>query len=65
MLTSSTQAKILESKILPLIVFPYRFRLVIRYLFGALKKSVLWLFRSKKFGNFTYDLTFNSGLVRH
>jgi len=57
MLTSSTRAKILESKILPVIVFPYRFCLIIRYLFGTLKKTVLWLFRSKEFANFTYDLT--------
>ena len=57
MLTSSTRAKILESRLLPLLVFPYRFRLIIRYLFGALKKSIPWLFRSKEFANFTYDLT--------
>ena len=57
MLTSSTRAKILESRLLPLLVFPYRFRLIICYLFGALKKSIPWLFRSKEFANFTYDLT--------
>ena len=57
MLTSSTRAKILESRLLPLLVFPYRFRLIIRYLFGSLKKSIPWLFRSKEFANFTYDLT--------
>ena len=57
MLTSSTRAKILESRLLPLLVFPYRCRLIIRYLFGALKKSIPWPFRSKEFANFTYDLT--------
>ena len=57
MLTSSTRAKILESRLLPLLVFPYRCRLIIRYLFRALKKSIPWLFRSKEFANFTYDLT--------
>ena len=57
MLTSSKRAKILESRLLPLLVFPYRCRLIIRYLFRALKKSIPWLFRSKEFANFTYDLT--------
>ena len=38
-------------------VFPYRSRLIVRHLAHSFKKSILWLFRSKEFANFTYDLT--------
>ena len=51
------RAKILKSKVLPILVFPYRCRLVIRHLAHNFKKSIPWLFRSKEFANFTYDLT--------
>ena len=47
---------ILKSKMLPLLIFPYRLRLVLFHFGGILKKSLLWLFRSKEFANFTYDL---------
>ena len=53
----SIRARILQSKVLPLLVFPYRFRLIFRHLARNSKKSILWLFRSKEFANFTYDLT--------
>ena len=56
-LSPSMRAKILQSKALPLLVFPYRCRLIVRYLARNIKKSILWLFRSKEFANFTYDLT--------
>ena len=38
-------------------VFPYRCRLIVRHLARNFKKSIPWLFRSKEFANFTYDLT--------
>lgn len=57
MLSPSIRARILQSKALPLLVFPYRSRLVFRHLARNSKKSILWLFRSKEFANFTYDLT--------
>lgn len=50
------RARVLQSKALPLLVFPYRCRLILRHVGKALKKSVLWLFKSKEFANFTYDL---------
>jgi len=56
-LTPSIRAKILQSKALPLLVFPYRCRLIVRHLARNFKKSIPWLFRSKEFANFTYDLT--------
>jgi len=56
-LTPSIRARILQSKALPLLVFPYRSRLVVRHLACSFKKSILWLFRNKEFANFTYDLT--------
>ena len=56
-LTPSIRARILQSKALPLLVFPYRCRLIIRHLGRNFKCSIPWLFRSKEFANFTYDLT--------
>jgi len=56
-LTPLIRARILQSKALPLLVFPYRSRLIVRHLARSFKKSILWLFRSKEFANFTYDLT--------
>jgi len=56
-LTPSIRARILQSKTLPLLVFPYRCRLIVRHLARNFKKSIPWLFRSKEFANFTYDLT--------
>ena len=57
MLTPSIRARILQSKALPLLVFPYRCRLIVQHLARNFKKSIPWLFRSKEFANFTYDLT--------
>jgi predicted O-methyltransferase YrrM len=51
------RARILQSKALPLLVFPYRFRLIVRHLAHSFRKSIPWLFKSKEFANFTYDLT--------
>jgi predicted O-methyltransferase YrrM len=51
------RARILQSKALPLLVFPYRCRLIVRHLARNFKESIPWLFRSKEFANFTYDLT--------
>ena len=56
-LTPSIRARILQSKALPLLVFPYWFRLIVRHLAHSFRKSIPWLFRSKEFANFTYDLT--------
>jgi predicted O-methyltransferase YrrM len=39
------------------LVFPYWFRLIVRHLAHSFRKSIPWLFRSKEFANFTYDLT--------
>lgn len=44
-------------RVLPLLVFPYRCRLIVRHLARNFKKSIYWLFKSKEFANFTYDLT--------
>ncbi len=55
-LTASTRARLLKLRILPLLVFPFRCSLVVRHIGASLKKSVLWLFNSKEFANFTYDL---------
>ena len=51
MLSSSTRAKILESRLLPLLVFPYRCRLIIRYLFGALQKYINDRLQQHRHGN--------------
>ena len=51
------RARILQSKALPFLVFPYRCRLIVRHLGRNFKKSIPWLFKSKEFANFTYDLT--------
>jgi len=51
------RARILESKFLPLVVFPYRLRLIFRFQYESLKSSLSWLFGSKEFANFTYDLS--------
>ena len=51
------RTKILQSKALPILVFPYRFRLVLLHLARSFKRTILWLLRSKEFANFTYDLT--------
>ena len=56
-LTPAMRARILRSKALPLLVLPYRCRLIVRHLARNIKKSIPWLFRSKEFANFTYDLT--------
>ena len=56
-LAPSIRARILQSKALPLLVFPYRCRLIVRHLARNFKESIPWLFRSKEFANFTYDLT--------
>ena len=57
MVTPSMRARILKSRILPLLVFPYRCRLIVRHLVRNFNKSFFWLFKSKEFANFTYDLT--------
>jgi hypothetical protein len=51
------RARILESKFLPLAVFPHRLHLIIKFQYDLIKRSVSWLFVSKEFANFTYDLT--------
>jgi len=51
------RAKILQSRFLPLLVFPYRLKLVLQHLVHQSNSSAKWLFRSKEFANFTYDLT--------
>ena len=56
-ITASMRARILESKMLPLLTFPYRLWLIGRYLIKISKSTLVWLFRSKEFTNFTYDLT--------
>jgi hypothetical protein len=56
-LSPSMRAWILQSKALPVVVFPYRCRLIVRHLARSFKSSIPWLFRSKEFANFTYDLT--------
>jgi len=56
-LRPSLRAKILQSRFLPLLVFPYRLKLVLQHLVHQSNSSAKWLFRSKEFANFTYDLT--------
>jgi predicted O-methyltransferase YrrM len=43
------RAKILLSKALPILVFPYRCRLIVRHLARNFKDSIPWLFKSKAF----------------
>ena len=57
MLNPKIRAKILESKFLTIIVFPYRIRLIVVHLYKASRKSLIWIFKSKEFANFTYDLS--------
>jgi len=56
-LNQELRAKILKSRLLPILVFPYRFLLMSRHLFCHIKLSLAWLCRSREFANFTYDLT--------
>ena len=51
-----TRAFILESRFLPILTFPYRFKIVAKQLLLNFKSSFIWLFRSREFANFTYDL---------
>jgi len=51
------RTRILESKMLPLLIFPYRLWLIVRHLVGTFKSTFVWLFRNKEISNFTYDLT--------
>lgn len=53
----SLRAEVLTSPFLPFLIFPYRFHLVTRHLLRHCRKSLTWLFRSREFTNFTYDLT--------
>lgn len=57
MITASMRARILESKMLPLLTFPYRFWLIGRHQIKISKSALVWLVQSKEFTNFTYDLT--------
>ncbi len=50
------RARILESRLLPILVFPYRIRLISVFSFKSLMRGFRWLFLSKEFANFTYDL---------
>ena len=56
-LSPATRAKILESRFLPIVVFPYRLRLIVKFQYDSIKRCLSWLFGSKEFANFTYDLT--------
>jgi predicted O-methyltransferase YrrM len=56
-LNPSLRDKILRSPFLPIIVFPFRLKLVFRHLTYQGRLGAMWLFRSKEFANFTYDLT--------
>lgn len=51
------RARILRSNALPVLVFPYRCRLIVLQLARICKKSSLWQFRSTQFVKFTRDLT--------
>jgi hypothetical protein len=51
------RARILRSNALPVLVFPYRCRLIILQLARICKKSILWQFRRTEFVKFTRDLT--------
>lgn len=51
------RARILSSRLLPLIVFPLRARDVSRMIFKEVSLGVRWLFSSREFANYTYDLT--------
>ena len=56
-MSPAMRARILESKFLPVVVFPYRLRLIVKFQYHSIRSSISWLFRSKEFANFTYDLT--------
>ena len=51
------RARILTSRFLPVIVFPIRTREVSRVIFRVIKLGLRWLFSSREFANYTYDLT--------
>jgi len=51
-----TRAFILETRFLPILTFPYRFKVVAKHMFWNSKVAISWLFRSREFANFTYDL---------
>lgn len=51
------RARILTSRFLPVIVFPIRTREVLRVIFRDIKLGLRWLFSSREFANYTYDLT--------
>jgi predicted O-methyltransferase YrrM len=51
------RARILTSRLLPIIVFPIRGREVSRVVFRAFRLGLRWLFSSREFANYTYDLT--------
>ena len=55
-LSPATRARILKSRLLPILVFPYRIRLITVFSFRSLVHGFRWLFLSKEFANFTYDL---------
>ena len=55
-LSPAMRARILESRLLPVLVFPYRIRLISVFSFKSLMRGFRWLFLSKEFANFTYDL---------
>ena len=55
-LSPAMRARILESRLLPILVFPYRIRLISVFSFKSLMRCFCWLFLSKEFANFTYDL---------
>ena len=51
------RARILTSRFLPIIVFPIRTREVFRVILRDIKLGLGWLFSSREFANYTYDLT--------
>ncbi len=51
------RALILNSRFLPVLVFPVRLRTALQFSGGTLFRSFRWLFSSREFANYTYDLT--------
>ena len=55
-----TRDKILTSRLLPLITFPVRTRIAVVTSAKYFRRVLIWLFRSREFANYSYELTENN-----
>lgn len=57
MVSAQTRSRILKSRFLRVIVFPYRVRIALGDLISRIRLLGQWLLRSSEFTNYSYDLT--------